>query len=97
MSKSPHDDAAGHFNIDAFIRDLTAMAPTIMHVMTIDQGELSRLCLRRMREQGGREEIEAAAAALSDLAKRAHSFSGVATEAWLYLMAELNDPGGRAR
>lgn len=96
MLKSPHDDATGCFNIDAFIRDLTTMAPTITHVMTMDQGELSRLCLKRMREQGGREEIETAAAALSDLAKRAHSFASVATEAWLYLMAELNDPGGRA-
>ncbi len=96
MPKSPHDDATGYFNIDAFIRDLTTMAPTITHVMTMDQSELSRLCLKTMREQGGREEIETAAAALSDLARRAHSFASVATEAWLYLTAELNDPGGRA-
>jgi hypothetical protein len=45
----------------------------------------------------GRDEIESAAEALSDLAERAHTFPGVATQAWLFLQAELNDPGGAAR
>ena len=96
MPTSPHDDATGYFDLDAFIRDLTTMAPTITSVMTMDQNQLSRMCLKKLQEPGGREEIETAAAALSDLSKRAHDFSGVATEAWLYLQAELNDPGGRA-
>ena len=85
------------FNIDAFVRDIVNMTPTITHVMTMDPAELSRISLKRMSEPDGREEIQAAADALTDLARRAHDFAGVATQAWIFLMAELNDPGGAAR
>lgn len=57
------------FNIDAFVRDIVTMTPTITHVMTMDPAELSNICLKRMREPDGREEIQAAADALTDLAK----------------------------
>jgi hypothetical protein len=49
---APHDSP--HFNIDAFIRDLTTMAPTIGSVMTMDQSQLSRTCLNKLQEPGGR-------------------------------------------
>lgn len=65
--------------------------------MTMSQSQLSRLCAEKLPEPGGREEIEIAAEALSDLAKRASTFASVATEAWIYLCAELNDPGGAVR
>ena len=92
IDPSTHDGQ--FFDIDAFIRDLTTMAPTIKTIMNMDQKELSRLCLQKMREPGGREEIETAAEALTDLGKRADTFRSLTTEAWLYLKAELNDPGG---
>lgn len=97
MSSDPAVHDGPNFNIDAFVRDIVAMTPTITHVMTMDPAELSRICLKRMGEPEGREDIQAAADALTDLAKRAHDFAGVATQAWLFLMAELNDPGGAAR
>jgi hypothetical protein len=96
MTKSPWEDATGVFDLDAFISDLTSMAPTITDIMTTRQSELSRICLKKFQEPGGRERVEATAAALSDLSKRGQGFSSLCTEAWLYLQAELNDPGGRA-
>lgn len=81
MPSDPAPNDGSTFNIDAFVRDLATMAPTITSVMTMDQSQLSRICLKRIQEPGGREEIETATEALSDLAKRAQTFSGLATEA----------------
>src|SRR5262245_47093618 len=98
MSTDPAlQDEQQYFDIDAFIRDLTTMAPTISSITTMDQTELSRLCLQRMQKREGREEIERASEALSDLSKRARTFANVSWQVWLYLQAELNDPGGAAR
>ncbi len=91
---TPHEGPT--FNIDAFVRDIATMTQAITLLMRTERKELSRVCLKRIGEPGGVEEIETAAEALLDLSKRAQAFSGLAMQAWLFLRTELNDPGGRA-
>ena len=97
MPIDPAPHVGPHFDIDAFVRDIAKMTPAITFVMSMDEEELSRICVKRLGEPGGVEEIETAAEALLDLSKRAQTFSGMAMQAWLLLRAELTDPGRAAR